>query len=380
MEGEYSICGSNIEFHAVVDRDSGAHLAILSARRPTSSVDLDRIREEGWRHPFEFRFGKHPVPKEGKQVIEDLRLGWEQFEQERIQAEAIKAEENLFRAWSALIQARSEQADSQQAVPYSDRTVEGNRITFRTKHPLDPAAVEQFWEVPITPGYCLRGLIDSVEGDLTTLYVEGSVPKSLPKTGVLKLDARSTRAALKREKDALDSVQFENCVRSELKQSILRPSSCTSNDVAAIDKWWFANIDVDKRDAVQRALATIIQKTRPESLPVPKPQAPPVPTKSEATLVPIKPRTPPPPAKPQAVSRPENRKKSSAMARAAGQPVPIRLLANHLGVPIEKIVEDLGWGRLSRADCVVAHARLRWPAGWPQTRAFPVRQRGGENV
>ena len=54
----------------------------------------------------------------------------------------------------------------------------------------------------------------------------------------------------------------------------------------------------------------------------------------------------------------ENRKKSSAMARAPGQPVPIRLLANHLGVPIEKTVEDLGWGRLSRADCVVAHAHV----------------------
>lgn len=255
IEGEFSICGPNIEFHGAVDRDSAAHLAILSARRPTSSVDLDRLREDGWRHPFEFKLGKHPIPKEGKKVIEDLKLGWEQFEQERIQAESIKAEENLFRAWSALIQARGEQADAQQAVPYSDRTVEGNRITFRTKEPLEPSVVEQFWEVPVTPTFCLRGLIDSIEGDLATLYVEGAVPKSLPKTGVLRLDARSTRAALKRQKDALDSVQFANCVRSELKPSVLRPSACASNEVAPITKWWFENIDADKRDAVQRALA-----------------------------------------------------------------------------------------------------------------------------
>jgi AAA domain/Protein kinase domain len=255
VDGEYAICGSNIEFHMVVDRESGAHLVILSARRPHSSVDLDRIREEGWPHPFEFKFGNHPVLREGKQVIEDLKLGWEQFEQQRIQAETAKAEENLFRAWSALIQARTEQADGQQALPYTDRTIEGNRITFRTQKPLDPLAVEQFWEVPITPGYCLRGLVDCVEGDLATLYVEGTVPRTLPKTGILRLDARSTRAALKRQKDALDSVQFENCVRSELKQSILRPESCASGEVASIDKWWFEELDSDKRDAVQRALA-----------------------------------------------------------------------------------------------------------------------------
>ena len=255
VDREYSICGSNIEFHAAVDRDSGAHLAILSARRPSSSFDLDRIREDAWRHPFEFKFGKHPVPKEGKRVIEDLKFGWDQFEQERMQTEAIKAEENLFRAWAALIQARRDQADAQQSVPYTDRTVEGNRITFSTTQPLDPTAIEQFWEVPVTPGYCLRGLIDSVEGKLTTLYVDCIVPKSLPKTGTLRIDARSTRSALKREKDALDSVQFESCVRSELKQSVLRPSSCVSNEVAIIDKWWFADIDPDKRDAVQRALA-----------------------------------------------------------------------------------------------------------------------------
>ncbi|MCX6848107.1 MAG: AAA domain-containing protein [Verrucomicrobia bacterium] len=254
-EGEYSLCGSNIEFHAAVDRETSAHLVILSARRPASSADLDRNREEGWSHPFEFKFGNHPVPREGKQLIEDIKLGWEQHEEGRNQSKLARDEENLFRGWAALLQARGEQANDQLSVPYTDRTVEGNRITFRTKRPLDASAVEQFWEVPINQEYCLRGIVDHVEVDLVTLYVEGKVPKALPQVGVLRLDARSTRAALRRQKDALDSVRFENCVRSELKNSILRPEACTSSEVVKIDKWSFEKLDPDKCDAVQRALA-----------------------------------------------------------------------------------------------------------------------------
>ena len=255
VDGEYKLSGANMEFHAAVDRETTANLVILSAWRPSSSADLDRSREEGWYHPFEFKAGKHPVIHEGKQQIEDLKFGWEQFEQQRLQNELVRAEENLFRGWAALLQARGEQADAQQIVSYIDRTVENNRITFRTQRPLDASALEQFWEVQITPEYRLRGIVDSVEADLVTLYVEGKVPKSLPKTGTLRLDARSTRAALKRQKDALDSVQFENCVRSELKHTILRPEISSSAEVAPIEQWWFENLDPDKRDAVQRALA-----------------------------------------------------------------------------------------------------------------------------
>jgi serine/threonine protein kinase len=257
VDGEYSLYGANIEFHAVVESTTGSYLVILSARRPISSAELDRNREEGWAHPFEFKFGKHPVPREGKQLIDDLKLGWEQFEEERNLSELARAEENLFRGWGALLQARSEQADAQQMVGYTDRTVEGNRITFRTKEPLDSSAVEQIWEVPITQEYCLRGIVDHVDADLVTLYVEGNVPKasSIPKVGNLRLDARSTRAALKRQKDALDSVQFGNSVRSELKQSILRPAGCTSVEKDQIQEWWFDKLDLDKREAVQRALS-----------------------------------------------------------------------------------------------------------------------------
>ena len=184
-----------------------------------------------------------------------MKLGWEQFEQQRLQNELVRSEENLFRGWAALLQARGEQAEQQEAIQFTDRTIEGNRISFRTVKPLDASAVEQFWEVPISPEHFLRGIVDGVENDIVTLYVDGKVPNTLPKTGILRLDTRSTRAALKRQKDALDSVQFENCVRSELKFSILRPEECTSDEIIPIQHWWFEDLDPDKREAVQRAIA-----------------------------------------------------------------------------------------------------------------------------
>ena len=102
VEGEYKLSGANMEFHAAADRDSGAHFVILSAWRPSSSADLDRSREEGWQHPFEFKAGRHPVPREGRQVVDDLKLGWEQFEQQRLQNELVRAEENLFRGMGGI--------------------------------------------------------------------------------------------------------------------------------------------------------------------------------------------------------------------------------------------------------------------------------------
>jgi superfamily I DNA and/or RNA helicase len=185
----------------------------------------------------------------------DLRLGCEQFEHQRIDAMMTRAEENLFRGWAGILQARSEQADKNQAVPYTDRTIEGNRVTFRTQHPLDASALEQFWEVPLGENRSIRGIIDSVEGELVMMYVEGGAPNALPANGILRLDSRSTKAALKRQKDALDNVKFGKAARTDLKQFILHPESCQSEGIAPVEKCWIEDIDPDKREAVQRALA-----------------------------------------------------------------------------------------------------------------------------
>jgi superfamily I DNA and/or RNA helicase/serine/threonine protein kinase len=252
---EYSLYGTNLEFHLKVDSESRAQLVLMSARRPPSSVDMDRNREDSWPHPFDFKLGRHPVPAEGRKMIDDLKLGWEQFEQLRIDANAVRAEENLFRGWSDVLRARTEQADQNQAVPYLERTVEGNRVTFRTQRALESSAVEQFWEVPLDEKRSLRGVVDSVDADLVTLYVDGSVPKSLPQRGVLRLDSRSTKAAIKRQKDALDNVKFGKGVRADLKDLILHPENCQTDAPPRLENWFMENLDPDKREALQRALA-----------------------------------------------------------------------------------------------------------------------------
>lgn len=255
-EGEYSLFGNNMGFHVAVDRDSKAHLVILTAWRPTSSADFDRSRDEAWAHPFEFKLGRHPIPSEGQKVIADLKLGCEQFEQQRKSAEAVKAEEDLFRAWGAVLQARTDQAENNQAVPYTDRTVEGNRITFRTKQPLDMSAIDQIWEVPLGEDRSIRGMIDSVEGELATMYVESGLPKKVPESGTLRLDARSTKAAIKRQKDALDTLKFDKSARPELKQLILHPELCKQLETSPPENWFLQEIDPDKKEAVKRALAS----------------------------------------------------------------------------------------------------------------------------
>jgi hypothetical protein len=64
-EDEFSLYGTNMEFHLKVDSETKAYLVLVSARRPMSSADFDRNRDESWPHPFEFKIGRHPVPRRG---------------------------------------------------------------------------------------------------------------------------------------------------------------------------------------------------------------------------------------------------------------------------------------------------------------------------
>ena len=254
-ERDYWLYGQSMEFHVAVDKDSESYLVLLSTRRPTSSTDFDRNREEGWPHNLEFRLGRHPAPDQGRKTMEELKLGCETYEHERIDVKTAQAEENLFRGWEAILQARGEQAEGNQSVHYTDREIEGNHVTFRTEQPLESSVLEQWWEVPISNDRSVRGIVDNVEGDLVMIYFDDP-PRNIPNSGTLRLDARATKTALARQKAALDSVKFGKAARPELKQLILHPESSESVELPPPDKWWFPELDPDKKEAVQRALAS----------------------------------------------------------------------------------------------------------------------------
>jgi hypothetical protein len=64
----------------------------------------------------------------------------------------------------------------------------------------------------------------------------------------------------------------------------------------------------------------------------------------------------PPIGKPPAKQTTAAKQPSSRVKKVEPKPMPIQALAKHLGIPIDSILEDLGWGRLKKTDCVIAHS------------------------
>jgi PLD-like domain len=66
----------------------------------------------------------------------------------------------------------------------------------------------------------------------------------------------------------------------------------------------------------------------------------------------------PPQAKAAVSSKAGKRPYAFKGRRDEPKPISIRVLANYLGVSLDSIVEDLGWGSLRSADCMIAHSHV----------------------
>src|SRR5262249_39231219 len=122
---QFWLFGSTLKLRVAIDRRDQSHLAILSASRPDSPTWLERDREGGWQPPFRFRYGQPASATQGRAVMEELRNGMENFEQDAILRSAATDEEQLFRTWQDVLQLQEEHAREGRKHHYSGYSIDG---------------------------------------------------------------------------------------------------------------------------------------------------------------------------------------------------------------------------------------------------------------
>lgn len=254
-EGHFSFLGANLRLHAAIDDRDNAKLVILSARRPYSSSSLEQDRDRGWDPPFDFSFSSNPSVEYGRETIRSFVQGLERFEEESAELNAVEAEGRIFRGWSDLLQARFDHVEGKASLSFSERTVEGSRVTFRVEGPTDALIIDETWLVQINTKSFLRGVVEDITDNTVTLYIEDGGTSQIPPTGTLSIDAKSTRSALKKQRDALEAVRAGNVPKPILKDRLLHPADCMAGDLPIINDWFFPELDDEKKEAVRGALA-----------------------------------------------------------------------------------------------------------------------------
>ncbi len=222
--------------------------------------DADKWRElnfapTGFRFTFAAPFNHHKAGEALRALVTEA----DEDELARQRQREQREENRLFDQWYQELNAR-EGIESGKEAPLHYTSVEHRRrrATFTIPQIDESPTIDEYRRV-VDGGRRLRvrGMVDDVSANKVTLYLDEEY-RSIPPSGVLVRDTAAARSSISRERDALTAVRMQGplLVRPELPRLLIHPDVAALPQSVAVgeDQWLHENLDVDKKDAVQRAL------------------------------------------------------------------------------------------------------------------------------
>ncbi len=251
---QFSLVGETLKLVVAVDRQSRTTFTVISTVRPVSDGILEKERNQGWPVELGYKIGRPYSVPEAQQLVQSIEQGVAYYEEQAEARRQQDEEERLFRSWSDLLQVRMDHCREDKGYNFRGSEPEGNRITFSVTESPDQSIIEETWMVE---GTYLSGVVDAVSDDSITLYIDEADAKSPPKEGRLVVDKRATQKQLKIQLEALNIIRQPRTERQEiLKRRILHPSDAERDPTASpIMRWFSAQLDDNKKDVIQAALA-----------------------------------------------------------------------------------------------------------------------------
>lgn len=253
-QGHYLISGVEFSYHVAVDNKFADHLVILNVSKRFNS-DLERERENSWKLPYEFTFTRpwNWSPTGGKQIINELQQGVDEFQNALKEKEIEEREQHLFRVWGNILKAKKEvEKDKEAPLEYKKATVKRKRIVFTlTKIPKDDL-IEQPRCVKLPNKTYISGEVEEVKGHELTLVVDDGDPGTIPPKGHLVFDTYAAKVALDRQKVALDAVRYDRAVRSDLRLLLNQAHDVKRPDPKDVE--FIQDLDTAKQETVRAAL------------------------------------------------------------------------------------------------------------------------------
>lgn len=254
----FSVAGTRFRYKMKIsNRDARDRLAILQVF-PSTSARLEQMREKAWPCPHRFSFGYVDDVSAAAEVVRDIEYAVDGFASEERRREAQEEEQRLLGVWRRVLDAKDYvERRSEWAVDFAQAYVDGRRLWLESvDETQNTAAIGDPVEITDDTGNKLVGEVDDVSPDSICIYInEGNLTEFSGK-GTAKTDAAARRAAVFRQKAALERVAEGNGCRADLATLLLRPTEVTAPMQERVDTFLQPYLDDDKKDVVELALGT----------------------------------------------------------------------------------------------------------------------------
>jgi tRNA A-37 threonylcarbamoyl transferase component Bud32/RecA/RadA recombinase len=255
----FILFGAELSYHVKIEPRLGDRLIVLSAS-VVSPAKLERSRDFSCPAQVRFRVGTPLGTAAARSTLIDLETRVREHLAAQSAAESAMGAERLFEVWSGILDAKYQhEADQQNPLAYSARSVDGRSVTFRLK--ASPQSVEpgerrafQAEDRTILSGEVTQ--VDTLNKEVTILVSNGEPDLDIvPPEGQLVVDRNSNKVPLDRQRKALEAVRVgaKDTVRSDLGMLVAHPERIRSPAACEVPEF-LQDLDADKREAVVRAL------------------------------------------------------------------------------------------------------------------------------
>src|ERR1700680_1289970 len=253
----FTLYGTEIAYHLVVDRNDPTRLVIVHAHERPYSLH-EKNRERACDISALFNFG----PAYNRTVAEDDLLRTRELiaehEQERSPLLLNVEERSLFRKWRDILEVKKRlERGREEPIDYDGVERRGPReAMLATASPADVDLIGQERHLRLDGQRTVFGTIVDVLGDRIVFSLQQGTTGDLPRRSQLKVNRTPSILALDRQYRALDAVQWGLSARPDLGSLLVRPDRVALPDRHDLSEPRQANLDTPKREALATALGS----------------------------------------------------------------------------------------------------------------------------
>ncbi|MFI5591168.1 AAA domain-containing protein [Amycolatopsis sp. NPDC051758] len=221
---------------------------------------LHWVRRHGWPVADEVVWtASRQPPAEARRAMESVLAALDDHYIAVEEAEQRRDENRVFDVWLDLLDAKDDLEDARSGpLRFRSAMVDGKRVRFSLEAEPESEIVgqERLWRSRSSGERAIgSGVVVAQEGK-TVILAYPQRPSGVPRTGDLVLDTRASRAALRRQREAVLNVRSGIAVRPRLRELLVDPRRIAAPAAILEPAWFNEDLDEDKRTAVTRALAS----------------------------------------------------------------------------------------------------------------------------
>lgn len=255
-EGQFTLLGDELRLHVALEQGTEERLWAFSASALPGSL-LEKLRDRAYHQPMKIRIGTPTDRLAARESLITLQVAVAEHASQQRQDAREEEERRMFKVWRQTLSAKSDiEKEKEAPVEYESANIAGRRITFELKEDPPQEMVGQLRQLQLREGGFLGGEITDVrDGRVIMEWRYGDLDR-VPPRGTLRVDTWAARSSILRQVAAVDAVEFNSGLRTDLGSLLLHPEKARMP--APVESVEFIQEDLDepKRRAVEAALGS----------------------------------------------------------------------------------------------------------------------------